>query len=77
MVNDERVDIDAFRTALLFIYNGYKNVFLTTENVQAVLYIGTISLKTIKSERREMEQKRFPIDYCSKVICCDIQMLQL
>ena len=42
MVNDEQVDIDAFRTALLFIYNGYKNVFLTTETVQAVLYIGTI-----------------------------------
>ena len=39
-VNDEQVDIDAFKTALLFVYNGYKNVVLTSESVQAVLYIG-------------------------------------
>ena len=41
-VKDERVEIDALKTALLFIYNAYKKVELTGESALAVLYIGII-----------------------------------
>ena len=41
-MKDEMVEIDAFTTTLLFIYNAYKNVKLelTDESALAVLYIG-------------------------------------
>ena len=41
-VNDPKVEIDAFKTALLFIYNAYKNVELTGDSALAVLYIGNL-----------------------------------
>ena len=41
-VKDERVEIDALKTALLFIYNAYKKMELTGESALAVLYIGII-----------------------------------
>ena len=41
-IKDERVEIDALKTALLFIYNAYRKVELTGESALAVLYIGII-----------------------------------
>ena len=41
-VKDERVEIDALKTALLSIYNAYRKVELTGESALAVLYIGII-----------------------------------
>ena len=43
-MKDERVEIDAFRIVLLFIYNAYKNVELTGDSALAVLYIGIDSI---------------------------------
>ena len=41
-IKDERVEVDALKTALLFIYNAYRKVELTGESALAVLYIGII-----------------------------------
>ena len=41
-IKDERVEIDALKTVLLFIYNAYRKVELTGESALAVLYIGII-----------------------------------
>lgn len=39
-VNDDWIEVDAFKTTLRFIYSAYKNVELTGESALAVLYIG-------------------------------------
>ena len=51
-VNDEMVEIEAFKTTLLFIYNTYKtkNVELTGDSALAVLYIGIDRLEQARTE---------------------------
>lgn len=43
-MKDEKIEIDAFKIALLFIYNAYKGVELTGETALSVLYIGIFKL---------------------------------
>ena len=41
-MKDERVEIDAFKIMLIFIYSAYTKLKISRESVLAVLYIGII-----------------------------------